>query len=117
MKKLKTKPPSRIKYEENNPVVSFRISKEDHDNLEKIKAHTDLSLADIVKAAINKQIIDLDLAYWTGIEYTEKLWRVNYRCNVCGKVMTVETDKEKKAIVQYMNEYGWSHAECVNRKS
>lgn len=116
MKNQKTKPPSRMKYEDSNPVVSFRASKEDYDALIKIKAQTGLSLADIVKVAINKQEIDIDMAYWTGIEYAEKLWRVNYHCPVCGKVITAETDKEKKAIAQYMSEKGWRHTECLNKE-
>jgi len=112
---MKKKPPRRIKDEENNPVISFRVSKETYDDIERTKARTGYSLADIVKAAINKQEIDLEMAYWTGIEYAEKLWRVNYRCSVCGKVVTAETDREKKAIAQYMSEKGWGHTECFNK--
>ena len=117
MKGTKKKPPSRIKYEESHPVISFRVSKETYDNLVRIKAQTGLGLADIVKSAINKQEIDLVLSYWGGYEDAEKIFRVNYRCSVCGKTTAVTTKDEKETIAKYMNETGWAHAKCLNSNS
>ena len=113
MKKKKAKPPSRVRYEESHPVTSFRVSKETYDDLHKMKGLTGCSLADIVKAAIDKQAIDVEVAYMKGREDAEDVLAVTYRCSVCGKVIVVDSDEEKKAIARYMSEHGWGHSDCV----
>jgi len=117
MKKKKTKPPSRVKYEQNHPVVSFRVSKEIYDELNTMREHTGYSLAEIVKKAIDKQFVDVEMAYLEGCEAGEKAFAVTYPCSVCGKTIFVNSDEEKKAIARYMNEHGWGHSDCVRKSS
>jgi site-specific recombinase XerD len=39
---------------------------------------------------------------------------VDYRCSVCGGLITINTENEKKAAAQYMREKGWGHGKCVS---
>jgi len=50
--KAKGIPPSRKKYEEDNPVVSCRVSKELHNRLRAIKKAEGKSMTDILKAGL-----------------------------------------------------------------
>ena len=84
-----------------------------YDDLNKMKAQAGYSLADIVKADIDKQALDVEMAYWTGYEDAEKSLRVTYRCSVCSKAIVVNSDEEKKAIARYMSEHSWHHNACI----
>ncbi len=53
-KKPKQLPPSRVRYEAANPTVSVRISREFHEELEDLKEMSGLSMADILKAGLDK---------------------------------------------------------------
>lgn len=114
MKRSRRKPPSRIKYEEKHPVVSIRLPRETYDDLMKFKGQSGYGLADIIQATLNKQAIEVEMAYWRGIEVAEKKLKVTYRCSVCGKLIVVDSEEEKKAIGAYMSENGWGHVDCLS---
>ncbi len=56
----KHKPPSRIKYEQNNPVVGIRLDKETRAALESLKAKTGKSLAVLIKEALGLRERELE---------------------------------------------------------
>jgi len=68
--------PSRIKYEKNNPTVSFRVTKELKDVLEDIKESTGKSYAEIVKEVLTnaKELWEkaLEDGYSIGYEDAER---------------------------------------------
>ncbi len=53
-KKIKPVPPSRTRYTEANPTVSVRITREFHQELQELKETSGLSIADILKAGLDK---------------------------------------------------------------
>ena len=55
MKKLRNKPPSRIRYEKNNPVVSFRAKKEWHSEFKAFLKDQEQSIGDFFRIAFDKQ--------------------------------------------------------------
>lgn len=123
----KKKTPSRIKYEQTNPTVSCRVSREIYDSLEKVKEIEGKSFADILKIGLG--ILEVQVkkegevmkkghaaGYRKGYAEAERLYIVTYRCNICGETLAVTTDDEKKAINKYMQEHGWRHAACHERK-
>jgi len=125
--KKKHYPPSREKYEEANPVVSFRVSMELFDRLEAVKEAEGKSNADVlsvgvglleVKIGKEKEIRDhaYDEGWEKGVEEACNIFLVAYLCSVCGKEIEVTTDDKKRAIKTYMRQYGWGHADCVNRR-
>ena len=51
-KKRRKNPPSRKKYDENNPVVSFRAPKKDHDRFLVIRKKLGMSHGDVYRAGL-----------------------------------------------------------------
>ena len=52
MLKKKRRTPSRIKYEQNHPTVSFRVSKEIYDRLEIVKEAEGKSITDVLRVGV-----------------------------------------------------------------
>ncbi len=87
-KNNKGQPPSRKKYEEENPTVSARVPKETCDrlyvNLEKLG----MSLADALKVLAGEleiKVKPIDEAREAGYEEAKNLYMITYPCSVCGK--------------------------------
>ncbi len=121
------KTPSRIKYEQNNRVVSFRASKDLYDWLEAVKKAEGKSNTDVLKVGLGlievkrrneKEIRDkaYEEGWQKGIESALELCEVRYPCNVCGKEMSVDTEEEKEAIRGYIQEHGWGHRGCQDQQ-
>ncbi|MBF8267726.1 MAG: hypothetical protein HW388_1234 [Dehalococcoidia bacterium] len=59
-------------------------------------------------------------AYSHGLEdgqwNAERTYKVVYPRKVCRKPIAVTSTQEKEAIKQYMQEHGWGHAECHDRR-
>ena len=126
-KTAKRKPPSRVRYERSHPTVSCRVPRELYDRLEKARKTERRSFADflkiglgVVEAQARKEEGIREQAYGEGYEggYTKAQYTyvVTYRCNVCGQSITESTTAEKEAIREYMNEHGWGHGECHDKR-
>jgi predicted CopG family antitoxin len=123
--KRRRNPPSRKKYEQSNPTISCRVPRQVYDRLKEIKKAEGKSIADILKAGLglfevkrrNEETIRqeaYDKGWEDGVNTTEALYAVTYRCSNCRKEMVVTSDKEKKAIREYMHDSGWCHGDCNN---
>jgi len=123
MKKIKKKPPSRIKYEENHPTVSCRIPIELYDKLQDFKERDEKSFADILKAGLRKlerQVDREDKAYSRGfrIGYSRAVqeFKICYPCDVCGQSIELRSAEAKQSASEYMTKHGWGHVDCHNRR-
>ena len=109
-------PPSRLRYEQSNPTISIRVSRELRDRLVELKQKSGKSVADVVREALDVQEPSVEEAYQrgrkNGFKAAERRYRVDYRCSVCGGTLTIESPKEKQAAAQFMREYGWGHSSC-----
>lgn len=113
------KPPSRIKYEQNHPVSSCRLDRETHDLLERFLEDAGISFAQFVKSQLG--IVKLEMpdvkkidieAYKEGYAEATNEYRIQFKCQRCGKPMTViPNSKLHKAIIDHL-EGLWSHANC-----
>ena len=123
----KKKAPSREKYEKENPVVSFRVSKKDYARFEAIRQKLGLSHGDVYRNGLGVNEVKIgseeeirEEAYEQGkiegFELAESIYKVTYPCSNCREVINVDTEEEKNAIKTYMREHGWGHADCVNRR-
>ena len=114
-KKPKRVPPSRVRYEEANPTVSVRISREFHKELEDLKEMADLSMADILKAGLDRLKPDTEASYERGLkdgyEVAEEEFRVMAPCGACGEAHLPVTSKAMKAAVAERL-IGWSAKSC-----
>ena len=120
------KTPSRVKYEQKRPTVSFRISKELYDRLQAVKEAEGKSITDVLKVGVGlfevknrkeKEVRDqaYDEGYEKGYEEAEELYKVTYPCKICRKMITVTDKNVKEAIRRYMRQHGWAHTSCSNR--
>jgi hypothetical protein len=129
VKKVIHKPPSRVRYEKNNPTVSCRVSKELYDNLDRVKKREGKSFTDILKLGLgeiedieekvnNARTNGFNKGYQKGYAEAESMFKVTFRCNNCHQIIVVDDAAEKKAIDTYMSTT-WTHQECpkpvVNR--
>ncbi len=64
-------PPSRIRYEQDHPTISFRVSKDLYDEVKQFSTQNHLSFGDFVRIALDKQKVSYahvhDQAYDAGI--------------------------------------------------
>ncbi len=122
-KATKKKAPSRIRYEASHPTVTCRVSKEIYDRLEAVKKAEGKSFADVLKIGLNiveplikkaKEARDLgwDEGFQGGYSEAERLYKVTYSCSVCGEMVELTDEEEKKAAAAYMTEAGGRHSEC-----
>jgi len=126
-KKQRSTSPSRKKYEEAHPVVSFRVSEADRGRFEVIRQKLGLSHGDVYKAGLGVNEVKIrseaeirEKAYREGhrkgYELAESIYRFTFPCAGCGREIEVDDEVKKKAIREYMRRDGFGHAECVNRR-
>ncbi len=127
-KKKRTKrSPSRIKYEQEHKVISFRETKEIHDRAEVVKKVEGKSNADIfkdglglneVKIRAEKEIsVEAYSEGWDdGYEAAQDEYMVTFPCRVCKKPIEITSPEAKKAVRKYMIEHGWAHADCHKKR-
>ena len=118
-KKTKPVPPSRLRYESNNPTISIRVSQELKEELEELKITSGLSLADILNAGLEKLKPDVDQFYDQGLkegyemgyEMAEEEFKVMATCLGCGKAhITVVGETMKAVAAQKL--MGWCAKSC-----
>ena len=118
-KSNKSKPPSRKKYEEENPTVSARLAKETRDRLRGVLTKQGMSLADalrVLAGELEVKVRPTDEARGQGFEDAMKLYMVTFPCSLCGEMISITNPKTKEAVSRYMTEHGWAHAECHKRR-
>jgi flagellar biosynthesis/type III secretory pathway protein FliH len=113
--------PSRIKYEKNNPTVSFRVTKELKDVLKDIKERTNMSYAEIVKEVLSKAKKQWEEAfkqgYDEGHEDVRNEYGIWYNCCVCGEKMFITPNsKAHEEIMTYLKAFRWGHRSCLGGK-
>lgn len=126
-KKQAKRSPSRIKYEQEHKVISFRETKEIHDRAEVVKKVEGKSNADIfknglglneVKIRAEKEISEEAYAEgWDdGYEAAQDEYMVTFPCSVCKKPLELTSPKAKEAVRKYMIEHRWGHIDCLKEK-
>lgn len=94
--KKKHKPPSRIRYEENNPVFSVRMPLQWHNELDTYLEDTGQSKRDFLGIALGKQTQNYGTLrkelVKVGIERGKNMRRVKMNCYDCGKDWMVLLD-------------------------
>lgn len=123
MTKDKKKAPSRIRYEESHPTISCRVSREVYDRLQEMKAKEGRSFADILKIGLGifelkakKDEKAYSKGYKDGYRQAELEFKVTYSCSICGKIIALRSAKEREAAREYMEEEGWGHGECHEKR-
>jgi len=126
-KKIKNKPPARVRYEKTHPVRSFRTTKEIDSRLEAAKKKDGKSIADIVKIGLGMLEVKIKKkeeirqegsaeGFEEGYEAARVQYEVTYHCAHCRKPISITTEVEKEAAGKYMMEHRWCHKKCPERR-
>ena len=114
-KKSKPVPPSRVRYTEANPTVSVRISQELKGDLEDLKEMSGLSMANILKAGMDKLKPDVDQFYDQGLkdgyEMAEEEFKVLATCSGCEEAHLPVVGERMKAVAA-QRLIGWTGRSC-----
>ena len=124
--KSNKKSPARKRYEERNPVESFRAPKERHELARKVKEKYGLSNGDIFDIGLARIELKMraeeevrqeayDKGWEDGVNKAVALYALNYPCSICKEMIEVTTEEEKRAIRKFMIDEGWGHAACHDR--
>ena len=108
-------PPSRTRYTEANPTVSVRISQELKGELEEMKEMSGLSMADVLKAGLDKLEPDVHQFYDQGLndgyEIAEEEFKVMAPCGACGEPHLPVVGETMKAVAA-RRLTGWTGKGC-----
>jgi len=120
MVKGKNKPPSRIRYEQNHPVISIRVDRETAKRLKDLAKESGKSLATLIKENLDLQEGEYSEAWSSGYDggydkgrREHQIW---FFCAICRKRINITPNSNiHEALVGYMKEHGWAHKECHKR--
>lgn len=107
--KKKSKTPSRIKYEESHPTVSFRVSRELYDRLQAIKKAEGKSITDVLKVGVGllevKVRAEAEIrikafreGHRKGYELAEANYKCTFPCSGCGETIAGKAKLLKKLL-------------------
>jgi uncharacterized protein (DUF4415 family) len=125
-KDKKKKTPSRLRYEQNHPTVSYRVSKDLYDSLQAVMKAEGKSVTDVLRAGVNLLEVKVrrekeirEEAYLAGrlkgFDDAQRKYSVSYTCSTCGELIVVDSKEEKDFIKTKMSESGWGHSNCIDR--
>ncbi len=115
MAKKQRVPPSRLRYEAQNPSLTVRLTRPIRDVLCKIAKEEDLSYSDILKDAFEKAAKSYEYGYAAGYYDADNDFRITFPCSVCYKDITMFPDSgPHEDIAEYLLNKGWSHGDCHN---
>ena len=118
-KNNKKKSPSRENYEKENPTVSGRMPKEKRDKLLAVLRSLGLSLTNLLVSFADEyevKVIPINEAKKEGYEEAKNRYMVPFPCSECGEMIPITGKKAKEAVMEFMIEHGWRHAECHKQK-
>lgn len=122
MAKGKHKPPSRVRYEQSHPTVSFRLPRDVYVLLKQRLDDLEMSFAGFVKESLGLQQAKMhdieeirDSAWDGGHAQALEEYQIWYYCAVCRKRINMEPNSDShKAMIRFMRERRWGHASCVD---
>ncbi len=124
MNQTKRAPPSRVRYLQRNPVVSFHLPADLRDRLRAMAAEDGVTIAAYVKRFLSDLAARDDEkekarreGYRAGYEEARRRYEIRYRCSVCGGSMTIPPGSPcHNSIVRHLHKDGWGHHACVKAR-
>jgi hypothetical protein len=112
--------PSQIRYDEENPIISIRVTKEAKAKLQMMERKSGKSLSQITSELLLTNAVKFEKAYarrfTEGYEKGCNEMRIWYFCSICNKVIYMRPNSnDHQAMIGYMKEKGWVHGECHNK--
>ncbi|MEM3334286.1 MAG: hypothetical protein QW745_08860 [Thermoplasmata archaeon] len=108
-------PPSYYKYQEENPIITIRLTKNLREELDKVKG--DMTYAQMIRKIIKKDFSEIyNKAYNEGYEKCFKEYAIWYYCYYCGKAIYIKPNSfAHNRIIKEFRQPIWSHKECYEK--
>jgi hypothetical protein len=124
MSETRKVPPSKIKYLQKNPVVSFHLPIDLRERLRGMAARDGVTIATYVKRLLNDLTVRDDdrgkawkEGYDNGFRKARERYEIRYRCPVCGEPITILPGTPcHRSIVENLSIEGWRHNKCMTVK-
>jgi len=116
-------PPSRVRYEREHPIISFRLSKSLKESLEALQGDEE-SYTDVIKKLIenNKEYLEdirkrkYEEGYNTGFKEAKKKYRIWYNCADCGtEQILLPNTRAHSDIIAHLKKDRWVCDECYKK--
>lgn len=92
------KTPSRKRYEEENPVVAFRVSKETKESLDELVEQLDTTKKAWFERIVAEEKQDVDAAWERGYEAAKEEFMLEIPCVICEEPMPIVKNETKEKI-------------------
>lgn len=96
------KSPSRERYEEENPVVSFRISQEAKEQLDELVEQLDTTKKDWFEGVIQERAQDTESAWEAGYQAAKDEYCVEIPCVICGEPTELVKEDSKEQVASIL---------------
>jgi len=125
--------PSQIRYEENNPTITFRVKKEEKELIEVLAKDAGKSISTLVRMAlldVQKEFTEALCEMWNkgeddgfdkgnkwGYQKAKQEYEITYPCSICGELCYIHPNSDcHKDVMQFLKKEGWRHAKCIDKK-
>jgi hypothetical protein len=119
------RPPSRLRYEAEHPVIGVRVDSATYARLVALRDESGATLGALVRRSLG--VVEADVAqdelaclgaYSEGQMEALGVYQITFPCSVCGQPMEVKAGSEMaQAAVAYLAERGWVHGgDCAERR-
>lgn len=113
--------PSQIKYEQNNPTITFRMKKHEKELIQGMADNSGKSISELIRVALLDLEKDFTAAYekryLDGFNDASTRWGIWFFCSTCNEEIFVEPNSDAhNAIIEYMKEHNWVHRKCSQKK-
>lgn len=109
---MSSRSPSKIRYDEAHPNVSFRIPEDVKEWIDSVRG--DASYTEIIRnAMLNGARVQeaINNAYKQGYEDAKRSYQLVFWCSVCRKELTCHPNSDMhKALMRYAFQSGWHNA-------
>lgn len=110
-------PPSKKRYDRRKPVVSFRVSKEELDKLDKMREGSGLSRGQFLKRTFGLEFENerqiLEKEYVKGFQKAKEIHAIYVTCDGCGKPIHIEPRLQAALDYALKQTYDLFHIDCV----
>ena len=108
----KEKYPSQIKYEQNNPTITFRMKKHEKERIKKMAERSSKSVSELVRIALLGLEKDFSEAYNESYNRGVNDWAIWVICWRCHQRVYIEPDTDQhKKLLEVTNGY-MGHPKC-----
>lgn len=122
-KKSGARYPSQVKYDDRNPVISFRVTQEELERIEEIARLSGKSVGVMVREQLGiyaKDARDKSVyqqGYNEGFAEASEQFRIWYHCCICGEKLWLAPDSNAhEAMMELMWTADWAHNSCHNNQ-